>query len=1124
MKIIFIFLIAIGVAATASTTKTGKCLSACGKPSVDDIVSLIKTNKIDVPTLLTKLGVNSGTGKPVTKKPATKNPASGKFNLSEIKKSLPQRGTFDVALFKKSMLKKQTLRQILDKLAKQTGVIFNLKPIPSWILDTELISASIITKLDKLKQNKVPLRTIYNIIFPLLSGSGSPSKKPATTRKPSGKSTTPKPSTADINRIKKSLPQKGTIDVQQLKKSTTDLKEPTFGKVLDVVLKQSKSKFNTKSIPSSVSNTHLIPDLIKKHLAKLPSKASLPAVYDAIFPLLSSNQPSTTPSLKVTTASSKVTTSPSSKVSTSQPISQPTSAPTPSKKTWKIIVKPLTRRSSINIPKLTTSLSGLENPDFEQLLRLIEQGSGEKLDLQSILKSILSFPMDAESIKDVLSPLDKNSPISDVLKAVWPLVFEDEDPETLTTPSSTTTGSSPSSLLTTSSSSITTSSSSITKTTPLKSKSSIVRDAISKFLKGKKSQSIPKLKTSIEKLQNPTVEKLLKRVSCGAGVKFDGLSIPSSILNTPIATKPTIDALSPLKEQSTAQEILDAILPIVFDDDTSVSLTTTTATSKLPATPAPISSTGSPSNSPFTSAPSAATTASSKNPASSKPATKKPKSKSVWNIISKNVPRKTVNVPELKKSLLGLKKSTVETILKRIAKRNEFKIDWSSIPSKVLKTQVTPETINKVMTPLDAKTLLLDFLEKLVPAIVPSDEEDADEDDDSTLPGKTTVSSKVSVTSAPTPLTTPVAAAKPVTPISPVSPKPDDAWNVIVKSVPKRSTIDVTKLKGLLSGLKTQTFKQILKFFDETAGIKFNLKSVPASVLNIQLDVQLLLNALSQLNGKVSIPDAFNAVWPVITDSWDANSSSSDGAWNVIVKSMPSKSGIVNVSKFRKSISGSDSSTFQQVLEWIGSAGHVKFDMSTIPSKILKSNLKNKSILNAMSSLDKKDASVTEIFDLIWTSMVDDLNTDDLSSQVESYESIVIRLPETRSIDVDELKKSIDDVKNQNFGEVLSAIGSAAGIIFDLKQLPLEISNINVCTATIQKGLNKMKGPASIVQVFDLLLPSVSGRWETLSSSNGTSSTNQAYRSVIITVPHGDVTTTPAPASEIVGSALSSIF
>jgi len=417
-------------------------------------------------------------------------------------------------------------------------------------------------------------------------------------------------------------------------------------------------------------------------------------------------------------------------------------------------------------------------------------------------------------------------------------------------------------------------------------------------------------------------------------------------------------------------------------------------------------------------------------------------------------------------------------------------------------------------------------LKKLLAAILPSNEEDDDEDKNSTLPGSTTVSSKVPVTSAPTPLTTPVAKAKPVKPISAVSPKADDTWNVIVKSVSKRITIDVDELKRLLFGLKTQTFEQLLKLFAKIAGIKFNLKSVPASVLEIQLDVQSLLNALSSLNGIVSFPDAFNACWPVITDSWDANSSPSDGSWNVIVKSTSSKSGIVNVSTFKESLSISESSTFQHVLECMKRAGNVKIDMTTIPPSILKSKLKNKPILNALSSVEG-EVLVSEMFDLIWPSVVNDLNTDDLTSQEGSYVSIVIRLPETEPIFVEDLEASLAEVKNRSFGEVLYAVGSAAGIIFDLEQVPSEILNIEVCTATIENWLKNSKGSVSIVQVFDLMLPLVGGHWETLSSSNGTSSTNQAYRSVIITVPHGDFTptsTTSTTASEIVGSALSSLF
>lgn len=1020
MKIFFVFLIAIGFAATAAKTKTGKCLSACGKLSVDDIVSLIKTNKIDVPKLLTKLGVDSGTGKPVTKKPATKKPASGKTILNEIKKSLPQRGTVDVAQFKKAISgsKKQTIRQMLDKLANQTSLIFNLEPMSSTVLNTKFNTAPIITKLDQFKQKKVSLARIYDVIASLRSPYVSPSKQPATTAKPSGKSTTPVPSTADLNKIKKSLPQKGTIDVPSLKKLTASLKQPTFGKVLDAVLKQSKNKFNTKSILSSILNTPLTPDSIKKQLAKLPSKsASLPAVYDVIFSLVPSNKPSTTPSSRVTTASSKVTTSPSLKVSTSEPISQPTSAPTSSKKIWNMIVESLHGRSSINTSKLTKSLNGSKNLDFEQILRKIQQALGVKLDLESIPKTVLTSPMDAESIKDALSPLDKNSPISDVLKAVWPMVFGDEDPKTLTTPSSTTSGSSPSSLLTTSSSSITTSSSSITKATPSQSESNIVWDAISKFLPGKKSQSISKLTTFIEKLENPTIKKILKRVFCGAGVKFN---FEHPILNTKVPTKPIIAAMGSMKEQSTAQEILDAILPKVFDDDSSVSLTTTTtATSKLPATSAQISSTGSPSNSPFTAAPGSGTTASSKSPASSRPVTKKPKSKSV---------------------------------------------------------------------------------------------------------------SKVTVTSASTPLTTSVVAPKPVTAISLVAPKSDDAYKVIVKSVPKQTTINITKLEESMSGMETLTFKQFLKLFAKIGGIIFNLKTVPASVLNIQLNVQSLLNALRPMNGEVIIPEAFNAIWPVVTDSWDENTSSSDGAWNFMVKSF-TESGKVDVSKFKKALSGLDSIVFQELLVILQKFGHVKIDMTTLPSSILKSNLKTKPILNALSSMDGK-ASVPEVFDKIWTSVVDNLNTEDLSSEEESYDSLVMRLPENGPIDVNELKTAFANVKNQNFGEILKAVASAAHFIMDLKQVPSEILNIKVCTATIEKGLNNLNGSASLVQVIDLILPSVpGGRWETVSSSNGTSSTNQAYRSIIITVPHGDVTKTShgdvaetTTASGVIGSALSNIF
>lgn len=963
MKIVFVFLVTIGIAAAATTAKPGKCLSSCGKPSVDDIVELIRTYKIDVPTLWSKLGIDRGTGKPTTRKPATgklttrKPTTTSKPNLSTIQKSLPQSGTIDVAQLKKSVssLKKPNFRQILDILPKLSGKKFNLQSIPSTILNTQLNPASIVSKLNTLKPKKASLPSIYNIIFPLLSGNGKPSP---TTSRPSVKSTTPVSSST----VKKSLPQSGTVDVAQLKKSVAGLKKPTLGQILEILFKKSNVKFNLKSIPSSVLNSPVDSASITKLNALKTNKSTLPAIYDLIFPSYSSTKPVT---------SKPVTLEPISSSATTTSASQTTVAP-------------------------------------------------------------------------------------------------------------------------------------ISKTTSPKPKSGTVWNAVSKQLPGKKTQSIQTLKKSISNLENPTLGRILERIFCGAGVKFDGDSIPSKVLNKTVKAKPIIDALSPLNEDSSAQEIFDAVLPAVLndEDDTDSGLPTTTVSSKLSGTSTPVSPTTLLPKSPVTSSP------------VSKSTTAHPKSKAGWNVITKHIPHtSTVNVSTFKKSIPSMKKLKFQQILQLLGKNAGFTFNWDSIPSEILQKEVDSDSVQKALEPLKDNSSAGDIIKALRPTFAGNDNDDDDDDDtDSGLlttaktPSSTRVASTTSTpltttgsSSSPIVSTTPVALVKPITPISSVSPKPDDAWNVIVKSLPRRSTINVTKFIELLSGLKNPTFEQILQLIAKIAGIKFNLKSVPASVLSIAVDNESLQSAMDGLSGEKTVPELFNVIWPVITEKWDENSSSSDVAWNVMVKTLPSR-GTVDVTKFKKSLSKLESATFEQILELLGSNAGVTFDLSTIPSEILNSSVNVGAIIDAFSS-SEGSLSFSSAFDLIWSSVSSDLDTSTLTTDEELYDSLVIKLPQTGVIEVSELISSITDMKNPKLGSVLKATGSAAGVLFDFEQVPASVVNAPVCIESIKKSLKGLNDTSSIVNVFDAILPAINGHWETVSSS-----TSGEWRSVIITVPHSDET------------------
>lgn len=265
------------------------------------------------------------------------------------------------------------------------------------------------------------------------------------------------------------------------------------------------------------------------------------------------------------------------------------------------------------------------------------------------------------------------------------------------------------------------------------------------------------------------------------------------------------------------------------------------------------------------------------------------------------------------------------------------------------------------------------------------------------------------------------------------------------------------------------------------------------------MDNESLQSALDGSSGETTVPELFNVIWPVITEKWDENSSSSDGAWNVIVKTLPSR-GTVDVAKFLKSLSKLKSATFQQILELLARNAGVKFDLSTISSEILNSSVNVQSIIDAYGS-SEGSLSISSAFDLIWSSVSSDLDTSSLTTDEDSSDSLVIKLPQTGDIDVSELKKSIADMKNPKLGSVLKAIGSCAGVLFDFKQVPSSVVNAPVCIESIKKALDGLSDTTSIVKVFDVILPAISGHWETVSSS-----TSGEWRSVIITVPHSDET------------------
>lgn len=335
--------------------------------------------------------------------------------------------------------------------------------------------------------------------------------------------------------------------------------------------------------------------------------------------------------------------------------------------------------------------------------------------------------------------------------------------------------------------------------------------------------------------------------------------------------------------------------------------------------------------------------------------------------------------------------------------------------------------------------------------------------------------------------------------VSGANSSPKDPLATIGESLPQ-GTVDVPKFRKSLSEFKNATFGQVLQLLDEQAGIELNLKNVETSILNTPVDLLSLDNALSVFTGEASIPQVFGAIGSTFSNEWTVEASldssetiseslPSEDAWDFIGDS----EGSVEISALIKALSGLNNSTFKQFLQLLGHEAGVEFNLSDLDATISNSPLNIESIKNSLGSLNGT-VSIYDVFYTVWPLISDDLDSESyVYSSVSSY---IISFPQNTTVQVSELKKSLSDSKSANFSQILEQTLLAADILFDSQMLSSTILETPVDIDSIQKAVNPLEGEVSISEIFSKILSTISADWKAKLSTS-----DNEGDSIVFTLP-----------------------
>lgn len=607
--------------------------------------------------------------------------------------------------------------------------------------------------------------------------------------------------------------------------------------------------------------------------------------------------------------------------------------------------------------KFKKSLSDLQvQPNFGQILQLIFSESGAEFDINAIPSSVLNVSVNIELIQSALNSLTGRVVITKVYEAILPIIFPSPAADSVWT----------------------------LVVQSLPRQRSIVVSALKKLLTGKNILSFA---------------HFLRIIADQADVELSLNSIPITILSRSVNIQLAFKSLDSLKGKVALSEICDVIWPAIFETpdenstNTSVSVTTPSTSYgvfhvivkmlskrgrfnlsdlqnalkdkkkmkfrqllKIVA-----SKVGSSLN--LNSVPSSVWSItvdiesiqlalSSMNGevsasevfyiiwpivSESWEESAAPLSDNVWRVMMKSLPiRKLIDVRKIIKSLLGLKNQTFKQILQQIAEVVDINFDLRSVPFSVQNSYVDVRSIRYALHHLKHDVSIVEIFNTIW----------------------TTIAGNLDIKSS----------------------SPENTWNEIIQSLPYRRTINIARLKKSISNMHSPSFYDLLQLID----IKFSSKRVSSSILDIKFNVRLVLRALESFDNESSIPEIFNAIWPIIfndwKNSWTKHTTSTtpapdrfDDVWSIIDKFI-SRQHKINVQKLKKSINGLKNPNLEQVCHSIIQETSIEFNFRLLPQNIMKSSVDSDCILRALNSF-QGEASCPDVFKTILSAIFEDWNS-----------------------------------------------------------------------------------------------------------------------------------------------------